>query len=172
MEILSTIFHVGAGLVLLFSGISKIFSIKENQNELKFLKIIPHYLLVPLSYLLPIFEVLLAISLLFRGDIIYVQILAIVLLLCFIFIHIDAMLNKKETKCFCFGNVISAKHGLGGLIQTILLLLSLIPSVLYLPSSLYLLMSEGVNINFYIILISAFFWGIILVLSRRLLDEI
>ncbi|WIM40958.1 MauE/DoxX family redox-associated membrane protein [Paenibacillus sp. PK4536] len=172
MEILSTIFHVGVGLVLLFSGISKIFSIKENQNELKILKIIPNYLLVPLSYLLPIFEVLLAISLLFRGDIIYVQILAIVLLLSFVFIHIDAMLNKKETKCFCFGNMISAKHGLGGLIQTILLLLSLIPSVLYLPSSLYLLMSEDLNIKFYIILISAFFWGFILVLSRRLLDEI
>ncbi len=171
MEIVSVIFCMGAGLVLFLSGVSKFFSIQENVSELKLLNVLSTRLINVLSYFLPLLEIIIAICLIAYSKFIIVEIFAGILFLGFVFIHLDAVLGKKEEKCFCFGKFIKAKHGFGGLVQTFLLLISLIPSIVGSSANLYDIFTNSEHMNFALITFSSILWSIILIMSRRLMDE-
>ncbi|SHH47633.1 MauE/DoxX family redox-associated membrane protein [Virgibacillus chiguensis] len=128
MEIVTIIFSVSVGFVLILSGIFKLFSTDELKKFIIDLKIINSGLSTILSRIFPIIEISIGSLLILFNNSILVNISAIILTFTFILVNLIA-LNKGEVKdCHCFGNIIKTKMGHGGVIQSSLLVLSLLPN--------------------------------------------
>ncbi|UMY54736.1 MULTISPECIES: MauE/DoxX family redox-associated membrane protein [Paenibacillus] len=171
MLIISLIFRVGVGIVLLISGLSKLFSVVETTNDLKKFNFLPIKYLGFIALLIPIVEIVLSIFLIIKGNELIILTGCMAVFLCFMYTHISAMISNDNTNCSCFGKLIKSRHGFGGVLQANLLLISLIPSIIYKSNNLNFFFETNGQLEICIVIFISLLWGTNMILIRRVLDE-
>lgn len=155
------IFCYGAALVLILSGFSKLISHSHTKHF--FLKYIAinDISMTFMALLFPLFEIALGVGLfIYDHPILYISALSLILL--FIIINSYALINKAEEDCKCFGNLIPTKTGLGGLIQSVCMFLSIVPLLYFDKGNMNILDFSNV---FY--LVPVLLWFTTLIIIRR-----
>lgn len=170
--IFSLIFTTGSALILFISGFFKILSIKSAVELVLKFKFFPRKMGIPIGYLFPFVEILIAIYLLFNKDNLYINILTILIISVFVVINSKAIIEKMQMDCHCFGNIIKTKVGIGGLVQSLLMFLSILPN-LFIVNSPYnsILFFEYSSIEFLILFSISVIWTITLILIRMTIDK-
>lgn len=103
----------------------------------------------------------------------FINIIAIGLIVMFILINFKVIVEKKQKKCFCFGKIIETKLGYGGLIQCLLLLLSIIPNIIFNGTNLSTVLTHKEHLMYGLeIIIISVFWTITLILIRLIFEII
>lgn len=157
-------FTTGSALVLFISGLLKVFSITNTIKMINKMGIFPSKLSNILGYLFPWIEISLAIVLFWRVDIFIINIITLLVFGIFIVINVSAIIENKQIECNCFGNFIKSKIGYGGLVQSILLILSIIPTLFFPPAfnSIFMLQSQ----EFFILILTGIIWCLTLIITR------
>jgi len=90
------------GLLLIFSGITKIVDPSKTVNLMLEFKVIPEFLILIVVSILPILEILIGVLVLFSG---------------FFLISIYGTLIGLSSDCGCFGSVIKSRIGWGMVVR-------------------------------------------------------
>jgi len=113
-------------LVLLFSGIAKIFDPLPLINTLKLITILPESLHIIIATLLPVVEIGVAVLMLMKIKPKYALVLVTMLFMLFLGISIYGTIAGIGTDCGCFGSAVKSSFGWGMVGRnTIFLILSL-----------------------------------------------
>lgn len=169
MLVSSLIFRLSISFLFFCSGFLKIFSLKDSTKSIIELNIMPVRLAKIIGILAPFIEIITAILLIIASDKFIINILAIIVIIFLIAINFKAIIENRQTDCFCFGKLIPTKLGYGGLVQCFLLLLSIIPSIIFSSSNLDMLLNLSfLDITF--ILITSILWSISLILIRKIVE--
>lgn len=167
------ILSMSVGFLLLISGITKFFSINETSQSLIDLGLVK---IISLSrsaaVILSAMEVFLAIGLILFSGYLFINISAFLVFLIFILINYKSVANNLKINCNCFGKILKTEYGYGGIIQSLIMIIIIIPNIL----------SKNMSyINFYniipfrtsiLIIISAFFATVTIILVRETIDLI
>lgn len=103
------IFKVFVATVFIISGFAKITTHRQFKQTLG--TFFGQRFILPLSYAVPIVEILSASLVLFQATVMYGLILIIILCLSFIVLTWKALRTGEEIKCHCFGNLNDEKFG-------------------------------------------------------------
>ncbi|EJR04047.1 MULTISPECIES: MauE/DoxX family redox-associated membrane protein [Bacillus] len=173
MSIMSLIFTTGSGILLLISSLLKIISIKESSNAIYKITFFPKTISKLLGYLFPFLELLISILLILRMYDLWVNTVAILIISVFVIINANAIFKHNNEECFCFGKFMKSRMGIGGLIQSSLLLFSLLPNILFNNSNVITVLSfQKYNFEFIVIIITILLWVISLMLIRTTIDKL
>ncbi|HDX9647837.1 TPA: hypothetical protein ROY02_004186 [Bacillus cereus] len=173
LNVITLIFSVSVGLLFFISGLFKLIAIKEASQSIVEMNLMPEKLASIFGMLFPFLEIFLGVSLIIFNNNMFINIIAIGLIVMFILINFKVIVEKKQKKCFCFGKIIETKLGYGGLIQCLLLLLSIIPNIIFNGTNLSTVLTykEHLMYGLEIIIISVF-WTITLILIRLIFEII
>lgn len=173
MAIISLIFTTGAGFLLVISSLLKIISLHESAKSVHKITFIPEKPAILLGYLFPFFELVLSVLLILRVSDFLVNIAALIIIGIFIIINSNAMLKHSYAECFCFGKLLKSRMGIGGLIQSIFLFLSILPNIIYNNSHPFTIFSfSEFNFEYLALIIVSALWTFTLVLMRLSLDKL
>lgn len=173
MSIVLLIFTSGSGLLLVISGVLKVIAIHDSAKSIENLYPVFKKNARKLGYLFPFFELLLGCLLIFYTYNIWVNSIAMILFSVFIIINTNAILKHDNTECFCFGNLIKSRMGFGGLIQSFLLLLCVIPNIFskgFKISSVF--MFKTYDFEHLAITVAIIIWALSLILFRITIDKV
>lgn len=173
LNVITLIFSVSVGLLFFISGLFKLIAIKEASQSIVEMNLMPEKLASIFGMLFPFLEIFLGVSLIIFNNNMFINIIAIGLIVMFILINFKVIVEKKQKKCFCFGKIIETKLGYGGLIQCLLLLLSIIPNIIFNGTNLSTVLTHKEHLmhGLEIIIISVF-WTITLILIRLIFEII
>ncbi|PFN00483.1 MauE/DoxX family redox-associated membrane protein [Bacillus cereus] len=173
MSIISLIFTTGSGLVLFISGLFKIISIRESSNVMYKITFLPKKIAKIIGYLFPIIELLIATLLILRINNLLINTIAILMLSTFVIFNANAVLKHNHEECFCFGKILKTRMGIGGLVQSSLLLLSLLPNIVLSNLNIITIFSfESFNFEFATIIITIIIWATTLIVIRTIIDKL
>lgn len=173
MAIISLIFTTGAGFLLIISSLLKIISLHDSAKSVRKMTFIPEKIAMLLGYFFPFFELVLAILLVLRVNDFFVNTVAIIIISIFIIINSNAILKHSYAECFCFGKLLKSRMGMGGLIQSIFLFLSILPNIIYNNSHVLSLFSfNELNFEYIAIIIVTALWTFTLILIRISVDKL
>ncbi|MDN3233549.1 MauE/DoxX family redox-associated membrane protein [Priestia megaterium] len=173
MAIILLIFTTGAGFLLVISSILKIISLRESAKSVHKMTFIPEKIAILLGYFFPFFELLLAFLLILRVNDFLVNIIALITISMFIIINSNAILNHSQAECFCFGKLLKSRMGMGGLIQSIFLFLSILPNIVYNNSHVSSLFSyDELNFENIALITVTTLWTFTLILIRISVDKL
>lgn len=103
----------------------------------------------------------------------WVNTVAILIISVFVIINANAIFKHNNEECFCFGKFMKSRMGIGGLIQSSLLLFSLLPNILFNNSNVITVLSfQKYNFEFIVIIITILLWVISLMLIRTTIDKL
>lgn len=170
MYVLGLIFSISVSFLFIFSGFLKLFAWKESAVFMEKIDIIPKKIARPIGLLIPFVEIAVAVLLLVASNNILVFILTAILIVVLISINFKAVLEKKQTDCFCLGKLINTKTGYGGLVQCFLLLLSIIPSFLFSGTFTAFDILNLESIQILTILATSILWTISLITIRKVIE--
>jgi len=167
------ILSMSVGFLLLISGFTKFFSIDETSQSLIDLGLVK---IISLSrsaaIILSVMEVFLAIGLILFSGYFLVNITAFFVFLIFILINYKSVTNNLKIECNCFGKIIKTEYGYGGIIQSLIMIMIIIPNIL-LKNMSYINFYNIIPISTSILLIiSAFFATVTIILVRETVDLI
>ncbi|ANC18180.1 MULTISPECIES: MauE/DoxX family redox-associated membrane protein [Bacillus] len=173
MNVITLIFSVSVGLLFFISGLFKLIAIKEASQSIVEMNLMPEKLASIFGMLFPFLEIFLGVSLIIFNNNMFINIIAIGLIVMFILINFKVIVEKKQKKCFCFGKIIETKLGYGGLIQCLLLLLSIIPNIIFNGTNLSTVLTHKEHLMYGLeIIIISVFWTITLILIRLIFEII
>jgi len=168
-EMVQMIFSYSIAMIFGLSGISKISNIKETEKTIMKLNFFRDDLSKAAGRMFPLFEIMISCLLFIYYKSILINIITIFVIFVFIIINIYGLLNNLKDSCNCFGNWFKSKLGLGGLAQSTIMLIALIPNLFINdPSNLLIHYADYQTIIFIIISVIIFTVNIILV--RIVLD--
>jgi len=167
--IFSLIFSISVSMLFFISGISKMLSLKQSASSIVKLELLPKKLATIIGFSLPFLEIVMSLALLLKGNSIIINIAMIGLIVVLIIINFRAINEGKQSDCFCLGKIVNTKIGYGGLIQCILLLLSLIPNIIN-ESINFLEIQEMQLLQIIFIFITAFLWVVSMIIIRKLIE--
>lgn len=126
-----------------------------------------------LGYGSPIIELLTGIALITLTHNFFINVTALGLFFVFLAIHVNAVLKNDKSACMCFGDMIESRHGMPGIIQSALLIISVLPNLLVVHpvSHNHLFITYGI-MDSSIALVLACIWGVNLVVARLVLDKL
>ena len=163
MDLIVSALLLSVSSLFVLSGLAKLLSYRASVEHIANNEWIPKVFKKPIGYSLPIIEIICGISLIIRGDNFLVNLLMISIILVFLAVNLQAVLKHKVKDCHCFGKLIKTKTGSGGVIQTILMLLAVLPNLLVLvqplsviqqlDTSLLLVLAFGVIFMIYTLII-------------------
>jgi hypothetical protein len=125
---LGIIFRIAVSLTLFISGLSKLIHIKESIHYFRDWGLFLPAIGSVLGVLIPPIEILTGIALIKTNNLL-IEIFAISIVFFLILINMKAVLDNDNKLCFCFGNVLKTRLGIGGLVHTIYLLIALFISI-------------------------------------------
>ncbi|AXR15607.1 hypothetical protein COC60_24770 [Bacillus thuringiensis] len=173
LNVITLIFSVSVGLLFFISGLFKLIAIKEASQSIVEMNLMPEKLASIFGMLFPFLEIFLGVSLIIFNNNMFINIIAIGLIVMFILINFKVIVEKKQKKCFCFGKIIETKLGYGGLIQCLLLLLSIIPNIIFNGTNLSTVLTHKEHLMYGLeIIIISVFWTITLILIRLIFEII
>ncbi|MGG0482405.1 MauE/DoxX family redox-associated membrane protein [Priestia aryabhattai] len=173
MAIISLIFTTGAGFLLVISSLFKIISLRESAKSVHKITFIPEKTAILLGYLFPFFELVLAVLLVLRVNDFLVNITALIIISIFIIINSNAILKHSYAECFCFGKLLKSRMGMGGLIQSILLFLSILPNIIHNNSNVLTIFSfNEFNFEYLVLIVVSTLWTFTLILIRLSVDKL
>ena len=105
------------GIVLLFSGVTKILDPGKAVDLMIELKIIPEDLILIIISILPVLEILIGVLLISRRYSKFAAISALVLFTGFFLISIYGTITGLNSDCGCFGSVIKSRIGWGMVVR-------------------------------------------------------
>lgn len=123
------IFSYSISLIFFISGISKIFKIKETEKTIIKLNFFGENFSRIIGRSFPFFELVIGCLLLIYYNSILVNLITIFLILVFILINIYGLIHNIKDSCNCFGDWFKSKLGVGGLAQSTLMLILLVPNL-------------------------------------------
>lgn len=127
MGLLGMILKLSVSLTFIFAGFAKLIQIRNSSRFVKKLGIFPEKVGAMLGFFMPIIELVVGFTMIFNNNI-YIEIIALAIIMFFIGLNLKAVLDKKELECFCYGKLIKTKIGASGLIHYLYLLICLISS--------------------------------------------
>ncbi|EEM49105.1 hypothetical protein bthur0005_9300 [Bacillus thuringiensis serovar pakistani str. T13001] len=173
LNVITLIFSVSVGLLFFISGLFKLIAIKEASQSIVEMNLMPEKLASIFGMLFPFLEIFSGVSLIIFNNNMFINIIAIGLIVMFILINFKVIVEKKQKKCFCFGKIIETKLGYGGLIQCLLLLLSIIPNIIFNGTNLSTVLTHKEHLMYGLeIIIISVFWTITLILIRLIFEII
>lgn len=173
MSIISLIFTTGSGILLFISSVLKIISLKESSKFIYNMNFFPEKASKVLGYVFPFFELVISILLILRIYDIWINTVAMLIISVFIIINANAIFKHSHEECFCFGKFLKSRIGIGGLVQSVLLLFSLLPNMLFTNSEIINILSFNTyNIEFIVMGIAIILWVITLILIRTTIDKL
>ncbi|MGM1034807.1 MAG: MauE/DoxX family redox-associated membrane protein [Bacillota bacterium] len=165
------VFSIGVGFLLMLSGLLKAISIRDSVESVVKLNIIPKRLSKVVGYSFPFIEVILGLSLIFFYNLIIVNILVLGIIFAFTFINYKITLERKRTNCSCFGKLVKSELGYGGLAQSLLMLLSILPAIVFESNNLFIQIGNQLKVfDFFIVLIASLLWSATLFVIRIIFD--
>lgn len=168
----TVILQIIVGIIFLVSGLAKLNSVEETLQDLIRYSIFSGALLKKVSYVLPYFEIILAISLILWGNQLIINIIALGIISLFLLIHVEAIIKKNTTECFCFGKLFKTRHGRGGLIQSLLLIVCILPNIFVQSSSFLAYINTSFELSMYVILCVSILGSINILMIRVIIDKI
>lgn len=132
---LSEVFRISVMCSFILAGTSKLFAIKEAKKFPEKIGLISGKYGQILGGSMPFIELFIGIfGIIFNSYIL--NILAIGVLLFFIVLNLKYTLEKKSSKCFCYGKLINTKIGIGGLSHYMYQIIIFIVSIIGLKHSI------------------------------------
>ena len=151
----------------ILAGISKLFSFNEAKKFPEKIGLFQGKLGRAMGGCMPFLELFLGIlSILYNNYLLNIFIFGV--LLFFIVLNLKFTLEKKESKCFCYGKLIDTKIGKGGLVHY------LYQFIIFLISVIILKKESNINIisEFFIIFILSFLIFINGMIIRRVIEKL
>lgn len=160
-------------MVLVFSSIFKLLALKKYLRALENYEFIPGAWKSVIGYGSPVVELLTGFALIWLPHEFFVNLVALGMFFVFLAIHVHAVLKNDKSTCMCFGEIIKSRYGMPGIIQSVLLIISILPNLLivYPVSHNQLFVSYGIDESA-IALVLACLWGLNLITARLVLDKI
>lgn len=176
MAVMTLIFSTSVSIVFFISGFSKVLSLKEASLSLEQIDFIPKRLKRITGTVFPFIELTLAILLIIASSNFMINVITIILISVFILVNFQAINDRKPKSCFCFGKLIKTELGYGGLTQSLILLLFVIPNIVFNKSNitvLDVLFSHNLQlIEVFFIIFSMIISTSMLFLSRSFVDKL
>lgn len=99
--------------------------------------------------------------------------MAIILILIFVLINFQAVVEKRQKPCFCFGKMIETKIGFGGMVQSLLLLISILVNVIFNNMNLIIILDQGTQVVHVVLIVTvSIFLTVTLILIRIIIESI
>ncbi|MNK70816.1 Methylamine utilization protein MauE [compost metagenome] len=173
MEIIYLMLSISVAVILFISGILKFLSLNELYKKIAELLAIDNFLVKIIGTVIPLFELLISVLLITYNESIFVNIISIIMTGIFISMNINGVAKRSLKDCLCFGKFFKTKLGYGGLIQSVLLFLSLIPGLLFkTTNSINFLFYEHNLSDITLVLFVSLLWSITLFIIRIQVDTI
>lgn len=128
MNVLGVILKAAVAFTFIFTGCIKLFQIKESVRFFRDWGIFPPKIGILLGFGIPPVELMTGIALILNNNVL-VEIFALAIIVFLVAINTKAVIDQDSKPCFCFGNFIQTRLGIGGLIHTVYLLLALFVSI-------------------------------------------
>ncbi|HDR7913832.1 TPA: hypothetical protein QCY05_002990 [Bacillus wiedmannii] len=171
--IIALIFCISVGIILFISGLFKVFGLKAASESIIAMNVIPVKFAKPISLIFPFIELLIGILLIFSSESIIVNIMAISLIVIFVLVNFQAVVDKRQKPCFCFGKMIETKIGYGGMVQSLLLLISILVNVIFNNMNLIMILDQGNQVVYVVLIVTvSIFWAVTLILIRIIMENI
>lgn len=171
--IIALIFCISVGIILVISGLFKLFGLKVASESIIAMDVIPAKIAKPISLAFPFIELLIGGGLIFVSESMIVNIMAIILILIFVLINFQAVVEKRQKPCFCFGKMIETKIGFGGMVQSLLLLISILVNVIFNNMNLIIILDQGTQVVHVVLIVTvSIFLTVTLILIRIIIESI